>query len=521
MLRLRVLVPALASAALVLTGLTSASAAPPGSSDPVVATDKGLVRGLAHDGYRTFQGIPYAAPPVGERRWRAPAPAARWTGVRPATEPGSQCAQIGPAYGGETTYEEDCLFLNVFAPARLGKRKLPVMVWFHGGGNTTGSSSNYDASKLAVEGDVVVVTANYRLGAIGWLAHQALDGTYESGNYGLLDQQAALRWVQRNAGAFGGDRGNVTVFGESAGSIDTCAQIASPAAAGLFHKAIPQSGSCASPSRTEAGAEAEGQRLATAVGCADATDVAACLRAAPVKELNEAFAAGGLNAGPVVGDPRVLPRTYSEAIASGRFNRVPVLHGSTLDEMRLYVGLEYPQPITATKYEEVVRSTYGPAADAVLALYPADAYDDPRLALAAIRTDSAGGLSTCAHQDAFEELTDAGVKVFAYQFADRGAPPLIDLPGFDEGAEHATELTFLFPGLLGELDAAQTKLSDTMVSYWTSFAHHGRPVAPGAPRWAAFRGSDDVLQLAPGADGIRTVDTAEASNCSFWRNVLG
>jgi para-nitrobenzyl esterase len=501
-----------------MTGLTAAAAAP---TDTVVVTDKGVVRGLAHDGYRTFQGIPYAAPPVGERRWQAPAPAASWPGVRDATAPGSQCAQIAPAYGGGTTYVEDCLFLNVFVPERPAKRKLPVMVWFHGGGNTTGSSANYDASKLAVQGDVVVVTVNYRLGAIGWLAHEQLDGDYESGNYGLLDQQAALRWVQRNIAAFGGNRGNVTVFGESAGSIDTCAQIASPAAAGLFHKAIPQSGSCAALARTDAGAEAEGQRLATAVGCGDAADLAECLRATPVKDLIEAFAAAGLNAGPVVGDPRVLPRTYPEAIASGRFNRVPVMHGSTLDEMRLYVGLEYPQPITAEKYEEVVRSTYGPAADAVLALYPAAAYDDPRHALAAIRTDSAGALSTCAHQDAFELLTGAGVNVFAYQFADRGAPPLIDLPGYDEGAEHATELTFLFPGLLGELDQAQTALSDTMVSYWTSFAHHGRPVDPGAARWPRFRDSGDVLQFTPGKGGIRLVDTAETSNCAFWDGVLG
>ncbi|MEU4451750.1 carboxylesterase family protein [Nocardioides sp. NPDC023903] len=521
MLRLRALVPVLAVALVATAGVTAAAADPPEPPEPVARTDNGAVRGVAHDGFRTFQGIPYAAPPVGRLRWRAPAPADSWTGVRDATEPGGQCAQQAPAYGGATTYDEDCLFLNVFAPDRPAKRKLPVMVWFHGGGNTTGSSSGYDGSKLAVEGDVVVVTVNYRLGAIGWLAHPGLDGAYESGNYGLLDQQAALRWVQRNIAAFGGNRGNVTIFGESAGSIDTCAQIASPAAAGLFHKAIPQSGSCAAGARSDAGSEAEGQRLAAAVGCGEAADVAACLRATPVKELIEAFAAAGLNAGPVVGDPRALPRTYPDAIDSGRFNRVPVMHGSTLDEMRLYVGLEYPQPITVENYEQIVRSTYGPAAEAVLGLYPASAYDEPRHALAAIRTDSAGALSTCAHQKAFAKLEAAGVPVFAYQFADRGAPPLIDLPGYEEGAEHTTELTFLFPGLLGELDNGQQKLSDTMVAYWTSFAHHGRPVAPGSPRWPAFRDSGDVLQLAPGQAGVRPVDTAATSHCEFWAAVLG
>ncbi|WP_119727514.1 carboxylesterase/lipase family protein [Thermomonospora amylolytica] len=512
-------------AALSLTGpLASAEARAPAPAEPpaVVRTDKGAVRGEVQQDHRRFQGIPYAKPPVGELRWKAPQPADPWTGVRDATRPGSQCAQLAPAYGGQTTYGEDCLYLNVTTPDRTGNKRLPVMVWVHGGGNTTGASTNYNAAKLAVDGQVVVVTLNYRLGALGWLAHPGLEGgdRVQAGNYGLLDQQAALRWVRRNIAAFGGDPRNVTLFGESAGSIDTCANIASPTAAGLFHKAIPQSGSCAGPSRTEQGAEADGARLAAAVGCTGpAAEVAACLRATPVKTLLETFAAQGMTAGPVAGGDHVLPLPPREAIERGRFNRVPVMHGNTLDEMRLYVALSYPRPITAEQYEQIVRTSYGADADEVLKRYPAANYDEPRHALAAVQTDFGGVLSTCLHQTAFRNFRRAGVPVYAYQFADRGAPPLIDVPGFDEGAEHATELTFLFPGLLGELDEPQRRLSDQMVAYWTSFARTGRPKAADAPKWPRYRAAGDVLSLAPGADGIRTVNTAEASNCAFWESL--
>lgn len=228
-------------------------------TDPsaVVRTDRGLVRGQPQPGYRLFQGIPYAAPPTGSLRWRPPQPVRPWQGTYDATSPRSQCAQLAPPYGGDTTYGEDCLYLNVTTPDRAHRRHgLPVMVWVHGGGNTTGSGSVYNAAKLAVDGDVVVVTVNYRLGPLGWLAHPGLengaDRRYQAGNYGLLDQQAALRWVQRNARAFGGDPRNVTLFGESAGAADSCANLASPSAAGLFHKVIPESFSCATPVRTEA-----------------------------------------------------------------------------------------------------------------------------------------------------------------------------------------------------------------------------------------------------------------------------
>ncbi|SPT63199.1 carboxylesterase/lipase family protein [Actinomadura madurae] len=514
----------LLASALLLAGAAPAVAQQrPTDPSAVVRTDRGLVRGQPQPGYRLFQGIPYAAPPTGSLRWRPPQPVRPWQGTYDATSPRSQCAQLAPPYGGDTTYGEDCLYLNVTTPDRAHRRHgLPVMVWVHGGGNTTGSGSVYNAAKLAVDGDVVVVTVNYRLGPLGWLAHPGLengaDRRYQAGNYGLLDQQAALRWAQRNARAFGGDPRNVTLFGESAGAADSCANLASPSAAGLFHKVIPESFSCATPVRTEASAEADAASLAKAVGCDQGSPVdnAACLRGVPVKTLLETFDAAGMSAGPVAGGDRVLPLQPAKAIEQGRFNRVPVMHGNTLDEMRLYVSLLHPNPMTEAQYESIVRSTYGDAAGAVLARYPARNYSDPRIALATIQTDAGGALSTCLHQDAFQLLERAGVPVYAYQFADRTAPPLIDVPGFDEGAEHATELTFLFPGLLGELDPRQQRLSDAMVGYWTSFAWNGRPKARHAPHWPRFRSPGDVLSLAPGARGIHRTDTARTSNCAFW-----
>ncbi|RVX38542.1 para-nitrobenzyl esterase [Nonomuraea polychroma] len=498
---------------LLLTTALAAPAAADARSPALVRTDKGVVKGEVLQDHRAFRGIPYAEPPVGELRWKAPRPARSWAGVRDATAPAAQCAQPATPYGGQASYGEDCLYLNVSAP-RHGTR-LPVMVWVHGGGNTTGSSALYDLSKLVVEGDVVVVSVNYRLGVLGWLAHPALEAgeRYQAGNYGLLDQQAALRWVRRNIAGFGGDPGNVTVFGESAGSADICALLASPTAAGLFHKAIGQSYSCAYPTRTEAGAEASAVTFAQQVGCA--ADAVACLRALPVKTLVDAFQ--DPNPYAVAGGDQVLPAQPHEAIASGRFNRVPVMHGNNLDEMRLFVT----DPISEAEYAAYVRQTFGAAADAILARYPAASYPDPRTALATVLTDFGGPLATCGHQDALRLFARAGVPTYGYQFADRTAPPLIDVPGFEEGAAHAAELPYLFPGLFGgPLNAEQERLSDAMVAYWTSFARDGRPhAATRAPRWPRFRTSGDVLSLAPGAGGIRPVDTAVPSNCAFWASL--
>ncbi|WP_116023311.1 carboxylesterase/lipase family protein [Thermomonospora umbrina] len=504
---------------------SSATAVPRSSgTSTLVRTDKGLVRGAHLHRHRLFQGIPFAAPPLGALRFRPPQDARPWTGVRDATFPRNRCAQIAQDWGGTSSFSEDCLYLSVTAPDRpphRRKRKLPVMVWVHGGGNVIGAGSDYNTSKLAVNGDVVVVSVNYRLGALGWLAHPGLeagpDRHLQAGNYGLLDQQAALRWVRRNIAAFGGDAHNVTLFGESAGSADTCANIASPTAAGLFHKAIAQSYGCAAVTRAEASAEASAVTVAKKVGCT--VEVARCLRTVPTKRLMEAFNEVEVMPYAVAGGDRVMPRQPRAAIESGRFNRVPLMHGNTLDEMRLFVGFLYPKPITVAEYERVIRESFGRHADRVLAHYPAAKYPEPRLALATVFSHGGNVLSTCDHVTALDVFRRAGVPVYGYQFADRTAPPLIDVPGYDEGAEHGTELTYLFPGLIGELKGPQRRLSNDMTGYWTSFAHTGRPGAHHAPHWPRYRSARDVLTLAPGRGGIRPTDVAEASNCALWGTI--
>ncbi|WP_262851294.1 carboxylesterase/lipase family protein [Mumia quercus] len=509
---------AVAVVAASLAGPADASSPSP-RTDLVVRTVDGAVRGEAHPGFRTFEGIPYAAPPVGERRFRAPVPPTPWRGVRDATVPGPQCAQLSNGTGNPTTFGEDCLTLNVTTPAGRSARRagLPVMVWIHGGSFLTGAGSSYDASRLAVDGDVVVVTVNYRLGALGFLAHPGLsaeDRRRGSGNAGILDQQAALRWVQQNARAFGGNPRNVTVFGESAGSASVCAHLASPQARGLFRRAIAQSYSCASDLTVRAVAEESGEEVAREVGCADASDVPACLREVDAETLLRAWPGGG----PVVGDG-ILPQQPGAALRDGTAHRVDLIHGNTLDENRLFVPLQYGTSLTAAQYPATLGAIFGPAAPAVLARYPAEAYPSPIIALATVFSDAGSPLSTCTHVRAYDLASERrGVRVYAYQFQDRTADPLIPLLAGQDGAAHATELPFLFPGLFGDgLTPEQEELSDAMVAYWTSFAATGRPHGRGLPRWPAYEGPGDVLALdLPGSGGIATEDVAEASRCGFW-----
>jgi para-nitrobenzyl esterase len=505
--------------AMLTPGLTAAPAAgDPDRSRDLVVTDHGPVRGLVQDDSRLFQGIPFAAPPVGELRWQPPRPAPRWREPLDATAPRGACAQPPTAYGTPEVINEDCLYLNVTTPRRA-RGRLPVMVWIHGGSYTTGSGANYDARKLAVEGDVVVVTVNYRLGAFGFLALPELTGEQpgvQSGNYGIEDQQAALRWVRRNAAAFGGDPHNVTIFGESAGGGSVCAHLASPTAGGLFHRAISQSLSCSAPMATAAQAEAAGTAFAGRLGCADV----ACLRGKPIRDLLTAWTGGG----PVIGG-RELPLQPREALRTDRFHHVPLMLGNTLDEMRLFVSLQFDavgRPVTPAQYEQILRSTYGAAADQVLRLYPLTDFPSPSIALATVQTDFGTALSTCEHLTSYRlaSARPRAVPVYAYQFVDRTAPPLVDVPNFDEGAEHAAELPSLFPNLFGPpLDQRQQALATTMVRYWTNFARHGTPNGRDVPHWQRFRSADDVLALGLGPGGIRPVDVAEASNCAFWESL--
>jgi para-nitrobenzyl esterase len=381
----------------------------------------------------------------------------------------------------------------------------------------------------------VVVTVNYRLGPLGFLAQRDLsaqNGDVASGSAALLDQQAALRWVERNIAAFGGDPDTVTVFGESAGASSVCVQLASPTARGLFDRAIAQSYSCTGTYDDLATAEATGDQVAAAVGCAGGTDVAACLRQVGVEELLRAWPGGAF----VVGGS-ALPVQPADAIAAGELARVPVMHGNNRDENTLFTPSEpllstgaLPSPaLTAEEYAAELTARYGDRAGEVLARYPADAYPSPLRALAAVFSDAGPPipLSTCGHVDAYEALSavPGPTPVYAYQFRDRTATPFVDFPfpGYPEDAQHGAELPYLFPRLFGVgLTPEQQELSAVMVRYWTTFAATGDPNGRDLPTWHRYRDGGDVqgLDLAS-AGGVGPVDVAVESNCAFWASLPG
>jgi len=522
---------AVALTAGLVTPAVAAPKGPPTGGSALVRTADGPVQGLVTGGVRTFEGIPYAAPPVGDLRFQPPVPVEPWSEVRDATgfDPQTQCAQL-IRQGNLQTFGEDCLYLNVTTPAGKSGKGLPVMVWIHGGSWVYGTGYNYDASKLATQGDVVVVTINYRLGPLGFLANPALSAERPaagSGDYALLDQQAALRWVQDNIQAFGGNPRNVTLFGESAGASSVCANLASPTAEGLFQRAIVQSYSCAQPYATLAQGEVRGQQVATAVGCTDPAAAADCLRATSSQKLLEAWRA--LGGGAFVVGGQHFPLQPAEAIATDQYNHVKsVMHGNTRDENRLFTPLSYGAGLTAERYVAVVRTLYGTNADAVLAKYPLSAYPSPIVALSTIASDRGSALSTCDHVKGADLLTDPPrpTKTFAYQFRDRTSSPLIPLiPAAlgGNGAAHASELPYLFPGLFGTpLNAEQEALSDTMVAYWTSFAKTGNPdTSKQTPDWDRYRQGSGVVQGLDiaSAGGVGPVDVARESNCDFWKSL--
>ena len=519
-LRRRLGAPACAAmvAFAMLTGGANAAVAD-GGQRPVARTAGGLVRGVVTRTGAEFRGVPYAAPPVGRLRWRPPRPAAHWSGVRDATRFGSPCPQNASAFGTAST-SEDCLYLNVYTPGTRG-RKRPVMVWIHGGSLNVGEGDAYDPATLARRG-VVVVTINYRLGALGWLAHPALrDGDGASGDYGLMDQQAALRWVRRDIRAFGGDAHNVTIFGESAGGLSVLSHLVSRKSRGLFDKAIVESGNYAPTLPSQATAEAAGEKFTADAGCPG--QGAACLRRLPVSTIlaHESRAVGGYF--PDI-DGKELTASIRPALAAGRFNRVPVMVGSNHDEWRLIVAAEElaGSPVTAQNYPRRIQSDLrlsASTAAAVAKRYPLSAYPSPSVALGAAGTDY---VYACTANAADRSLARY-VPAFAYEFNDEQAPEMFLPPvSFPYGAAHASELPYLFAHLLSRsapLTRAQRRLAGTMRRYWTGFAARGVPASPGVPWWPRFTRAAPVVQSLIPPRPRRETGFARAHQCRFWDTV--
>lgn len=477
-----------------------------------VQTDKGAVEGtVAASGVRVFRGIPYAAPPTGPLRWKAPQPAASWTGVRKADAFGARCPQVkvwdDMVFRDEMS--EDCLYLNVWTPADA--KGLPVMVWIHGGGFVAGSASEprQDGERLARKG-VVVVSLNYRMGVFGFLAHPALTKESKdraSGNYGLQDQVAALRWVQANAAAFGGDPANVTIFGESAGSFAVSALMSSPAAKGLFHRAIGESGAffTAGDQTLALKSLADGEQAGAKLGeTLQAKDLAA-LRALSVDALLKATTGEGApRFGPIL-DGLVLKEPAYTTFAARRQNDVPLLAGWNEDEIRAAVTLNPVKPTPQTFADEV-RKRFGAQADAVLAGYPAKDDAQALESAAALTSDLFIGYATWKWIEM--QAQHGKSAVYGYSF-DRDIPLPKDhkvngvaVSSQDIGARHAGEIEYVF-GMLDSLPAvpwedADRTLSDQMMTYWSNFARSGDPNGPGLPAWPRYTGKDDaaVLHLA-------------------------
>lgn len=463
--------------------------------DTVVETSLGTLIGESESGINVFRGIPYAEPPVGALRWKPPQPVSGWQGGRLADSFAPNCIQSPYPensffYRPARLTSEDCLYLNVWAPAESDESEepLPVMVWIHGGALTRGSGAiaTYDGTRLAQK-DVVLVTINYRLGVLGYFAHPELVAEsehYSAGNYGILDQIEALRWVRENIASFGGDPDNVTIFGESAGAWSVHFLTASPLSEGLFHKAIAQSGARLDKRveldrRTTAGPSAvsSGRELAAMVG-ADSLDE---LRAMPARVLYEAAEEAGFNTDGIV-DGRVLTEQPYEQFVAGRQHAVPVLLGFNSHEGTT-LGAAANAPDTAAAYEERARTMYGPLAETFLEVYPSD---DPRKATLDAFRDSAFGWNMVTWAN-LTRLVDQ--PAWLYYFTHHPPGPESDRLG----AYHASEIAYVFDNVHTLRDGPRPvdrELADAMSDYWVSFARNGNPNIDGRPQWRPYRNSE-------------------------------
>ncbi len=509
-------------------------------SDPLtVSTDQGNVQGIELNGMRVFRGIPYGAEPG---RFAAPTVAEQRSELRVLTEEfPTSCPQPAGSTFAIPSNEEDCLFLNVYAPEEPGD--YPVMVWIHGGSLVTGSGGSAYEPKRLVDQGVVVVTINYRLGALGFLPHSSLaDEDSSFGNYGLMDQQLALQWIQDNIDGFGGNPDNVTIFGESAGGHSVASHLASPGSAGLFDKAIIQSGSY-SPAQLSQGAGqiAFGESFARATGCADQTDTGKCLRELPLETILSNQASSYL---PVTGGT-VLPESIDAKLGSGDFNGGPIMIGSNLQEGRLFVGIEsFGNPVDEDDYlprvEALLQSdqrTYDRAQvanaylDRIVDLENIEPTDPSRYAraLAAINTD---WRFACGTIEQLQQVNAAGQAAYGYWFVDENAPNIVRTaqgpltpPSFPWGASHAFEIQYVLADQATLEDRGATEsqiaLANAMAGYWTNFAKFGDPNATdgatGNVAWSPLSEAGNMIALEPSELGeVPATDFASYHNCDFW-----
>jgi len=478
-----------------------------------VRVEQGMLSGVAGAApeVRVFKGVPFAAPPVADLRWRAPEPAPKWTGVRNASESSAICMQRRPNAAGigpePRPMSEDCLYLNIFTAAKTATDKLPVMVWIHGGALTAGAGSIYDGEQLAKKG-VVVVTINYRLGVFGFFAHPELSKESDraaSSNYGLLDQIAALQWVQKNVAGFGGDPRRVTIFGESAGSWSTNLLAASPLARGLFQRVIGESGAQFEPMKSLAQAEQAGAKFGSLA------DLRAKSAEALQSELGATFVgATGAYSGPVV-DGWCLPEDVYTIYANGKQADVPLLIGSNADEGTMFT----PATVTLQSMKEQAQQRFGPAADAFLKLYPAESDAEAWRAQAASMRDLVFGweMRTWARM----QSKTGKSRVYLYFFSRVPPGPL----AARMGAFHSAEIAYVFhnthrPGRPWE--ETDHQLAETMSSYWVNFAATGDPNGKGLPAWPVFDPKKDIVMGF--GNKVEAMPLPHTPELDFWESYI-
>jgi para-nitrobenzyl esterase len=464
------------------------------AQSPQATTESGAISGISASGLSIYKGVPFAAPPLGDLRWRPPVHVAPWNGTRKADAFAPACMQVGVSMPGETppAVSEDCLYLNIWTPAKNAHQHLPVIVWIYGGGYVNGSASMplYWGDQLAQKG-VIVVTIAYRLGMLGFLAHPELTREsphQSSGNYGLMDQIAALEWVQRNIAAFGGDPKNVTIAGQSSGAISVSILMASPLAKGLFQRAIGESGGLFEPVQLApkfllANAERDGEKYAASLGATSLQQ----LRLLPASRLTGD--AGGI-CHPVI-EPYLLPVSPYEAFASGKQNDVPLLIGSNAEEARALIDVTHE---TAAAFNSDMEHSVGQLPPPLLAAYPHATDEEAKQARLGLEGDLRFGWDMWA----WARLQAGTGQKSVYYYSFRQQPPFPAASIYAGwGASHYADLWYVFDHLDQEpwlWTKADRKLAEEMSGYWVNFAKSGNPNGPGLPQWPAFTNAESKVQ---------------------------